>query len=570
MNGAPARGAVRRGDAVAVATLVCGTCLLLLPGLGRMAARDSTDARYLEVAREMHASGDWLVPHLAGVRHLEKPPLAYWAAAAGFAAFGVTPLAGRLAQQLSLAATAALLFGWARSRMGPQAALASAALFLTSGLVFASSRGLHTDLFQLFFLTGALLALFEGSAGRSGPTALAGALLGASMLAKGPVALLLALSILVPFLALRRRERRLPVRGVLAGATLFAAIGLPWYAFLVWNDPSLPRWFFEHQVLGRVQTGLEGHLHGALYLPAHVLLGLLPWTPVALLGLWRLRPRRGRRSEDLDLFLLLWALVPCVLFQIFPTKLATYLLPAFPAVALAVGRTGARGLLRDPAARGTIAASIALAGLAALALAGLLVAAGAADRAPRWLEYPELRAPAAFAVALALLGGAVIALAAQPLRHASSASLPRAALAAGAVFALGSAALAPGLSDHEADAQLVRSVPGARVIEYGVFEPGLLFYTAEPQRHFVAVYARLAALARHAPEAAHLGLRHQDVAAMVGEDVPTFVLAKSSQQETLERELGLRPLRRTRHFVLMANAAAATRVPEPLGVAAGR
>jgi 4-amino-4-deoxy-L-arabinose transferase-like glycosyltransferase len=535
-----------------------------------MAARDSTDARYLEVAREMHASGDWLVPHLAGVPHLEKPPLAYWAAAAGFGAFGVTPGAGRLGEQVSLAATAALLYAWARWRMGPHAALTAAALFLTSGLVFVSSRALHTDLFQLFFLTGALLAFFEGSGRRAGSVALGGALLGASMLAKGPIALLLALSILVPFLALRRGERRLPARGTLAGAALFAAIGLPWYVYLVRRDRSLAGWFFQHQIVGRVSTGVEGHLHGALYLPAHALLGLLPWTPVALLALWRLRPRRGRETEDVDLFLLLWALVPCVFFQIFPTKLATYLLPAFPAVALAIGRAGARGLLDDRAARRAIAASIALAGVAALALAALLVAPAATDRAAPWLDPRELQAPVAFAVVLALLGAAVVALAADALRRASSGSLPQAALAASAVFALGAAALAPGLPDHEGDAQLVRSVPGARVVEYGVFDPGLLFYTAEPERFFVAVCARLAALARHAPEAAHLGLRRQDVAAMVREEVPTFVLARSGRHETLQRELGLLPVRRTPRFVLMANTSAAARVAEPLGIAAGK
>jgi 4-amino-4-deoxy-L-arabinose transferase-like glycosyltransferase len=53
--------------------------LLLLPGLGRLGALDSTDARYLAIGREMWATGDWLVPRLAGVPHLDKPPLTYWA-----------------------------------------------------------------------------------------------------------------------------------------------------------------------------------------------------------------------------------------------------------------------------------------------------------------------------------------------------------------------------------------------------------------------------------------------------------------------------------------------------------
>ena len=39
-------------------------------------------ARYGSVAAEMERSGDWLVPRLNGVEHLEKPPLATWAMAA--------------------------------------------------------------------------------------------------------------------------------------------------------------------------------------------------------------------------------------------------------------------------------------------------------------------------------------------------------------------------------------------------------------------------------------------------------------------------------------------------------
>ena len=151
----------------------------------------------------------------------------------------------------------ALLVAHAR-RLLPHAWAAVAGLaLLTCPLVFGDSRVLSTDLFQLFFLTWALLLLYEGTLGRGDPVrvALALALLGASMLAKGPIALLVAAAIVAPYLALSRGSTRLPLAGVGLGLVLFAAIGLPWYAVMVADDPARVQTFLVDQLLGRAAGG---------------------------------------------------------------------------------------------------------------------------------------------------------------------------------------------------------------------------------------------------------------------------------------------------------------------------
>ena len=87
--------------------------LALFATAGLVGLFEPTETRYAEIAREMRASGDFLVPRLNGIPHFHKPPLAYWLTAAGFAACGVNEWGARLpvalASLLTLAFTALVL-----------------------------------------------------------------------------------------------------------------------------------------------------------------------------------------------------------------------------------------------------------------------------------------------------------------------------------------------------------------------------------------------------------------------------------------------------------------------------
>src|SRR4051794_31846340 len=60
-----------------LAVLVVLPALLLYPWTGfRLLEPD--EGRYAEVAREMLAANEWVVPQLQGEAYLDKPPLLYW------------------------------------------------------------------------------------------------------------------------------------------------------------------------------------------------------------------------------------------------------------------------------------------------------------------------------------------------------------------------------------------------------------------------------------------------------------------------------------------------------------
>ena len=91
------------------------------------------EARYAEIPREMLESGDWIVPHLNGLRYFEKPPLGYWLTALSMKAFGQTNFAVRFPSALCAGLTA-LLIGWLVRRQTRDTvwAVLSAIIYLTS------------------------------------------------------------------------------------------------------------------------------------------------------------------------------------------------------------------------------------------------------------------------------------------------------------------------------------------------------------------------------------------------------------------------------------------------------
>jgi hypothetical protein len=60
--------------------------------------------------REMNASGDWIAPHLDGLRYFEKPVLGYWINALSILLLGENAFAIRFPSAVAAGLTSLLLF----------------------------------------------------------------------------------------------------------------------------------------------------------------------------------------------------------------------------------------------------------------------------------------------------------------------------------------------------------------------------------------------------------------------------------------------------------------------------
>jgi 4-amino-4-deoxy-L-arabinose transferase-like glycosyltransferase len=321
--------------------------LLLLPGLLLYPCMafplfEPDEGRYAQIPAEMLARGEWVVPYLQSEPYLDKPPLLYWLVMLSYAGLGVSDWAARLVPALAVHGTVLLTYLLGRRRVGETAALWGAlALALAPGFVGMGRHLLHDGLLALC-VTLALFATLEALKGdrlRWGWWLTAAVACGLGILTKGPVILLLV----APPVWLHRRlsgaARRAGWRHLLAFAGVTAAVALPWYAAVCLRRPDFAGHFlWEHNVVRFLRP--FDHKEPVWYYGPILLLGLLPAVlllPAFIRFLQSGDPvEAAKRSPDLGLLLLAggW----CVLFfSLSGSKLPTYILPAFPPLALALG-----------------------------------------------------------------------------------------------------------------------------------------------------------------------------------------------------------------------------------------
>ncbi len=318
---------------------------------------DDVDAVQAQIARNMVESGDWVTPHLNGIRYLEKPPLKYWMIAVGYLIFGVHDWVARIPL-----ASMVVLLCWLTFRFG-RWAFGELTGFL-AGLILSCSMGLW--LFTRVQISDAMLTVtitlamwgvlraFEEEEKRPGRWMLVfHAAIGVGLLFKGLIGAVFpvaagGLYLLFTGRAFRREtwRRLMPLRGI--GVILL--IAAPWHVLAAIRNPPLLDfamesgpghyrgffWFYffnEHlfRFLGTRWPKDYNRVPVYLFWAFH-LIWLFPWTAFVG-GLAKLRFRPVDRAGRTRLFLLCWAGFLLLFFSLSTTQ-EYYSIPAYPAMAM--------------------------------------------------------------------------------------------------------------------------------------------------------------------------------------------------------------------------------------------
>lgn len=334
--------------------------------LGSYPLSNPDEGRYAEIPREMVASGDYITPRLNGVVYFEKPPLVYWTTAVCLKVFGPSEWSMRATPALFALFGVLVTYAAARRLHGREAGLLAAAVLGTSILYFVIAHIMLLDMAVSVLMAATLFCFILGV--REAPGArrrwfFYGLYASAALatLTKGLIGFLVTGAVMFLWLLVFNQWRRLLPMYLPSGAALFLLIAAPWHILAAQANETWAHRYFVYEHWLRFTTPAASRPGAWHYFVWIVLAGLIPWIGFlwpamrdALRGgpLDGLRASWARRKENADAwFFVTWAAFIFLFFSKSHSKLAPYILPIFPALAVVIGAWLASALRAEDGAK---------------------------------------------------------------------------------------------------------------------------------------------------------------------------------------------------------------------------
>lgn len=479
------------------------------------------EGRYSEIPREMVATGDWLTPRLNGIKYFEKPPLQYWGTAAAYSVFGEHHWTARLWPALTGFLCVLLIFFAGRRLFGEVVGF-YAALILASSPGFLMVAQINTlDMGLTLFMTATLscfLLALSGARPEKSPWMIAAwACAALAVLSKGLIGIVLPGGVLIFYVLLQRDWQLLTRLRWGWGLLTFFGITAPWFILVQIANPEFFDFFFIREHFSRFSSKVHRREGGWWYFLPILVFGMLPWVlhlPRALINGWRehhsgtaFSPRR---------FLVVWCVLIFLFFSVSGSKLPSYIVPIFPALAL----LAAQALLSTRLNALFWHALALAAGAIAIVAYAPYVTNWASEKVPAQLfalYTPWLMAAGAAGVAGCLVGAWASR---RGRRHVAIVSIALGAFATSQLAALGHNAMAPSYSAY-GFAQQIKPHLRADIPIYSVhnYDQTLPFYLK-----------RTMILVEYADEMAY-GIQQEPQRWI--KDIPDFVQAWNARTEAI-------------------------------------
>lgn len=319
---------------VLIFAIVVTSCFMGTRGLF-----ETSEGRYAECAREMFVSGDYLEPTLGYQPHWTKPPITYWAMAAGMKLLGPNEWGLRLFNIVAFVLTVLAITECGRLLFDENTGFMAGIIYTTSAFPAMAASVLTTDTLLTFWITMAVYSYLQ--AWKISRVTLKNnktwiitmwLFLGLAFATKGPPGLL----VLAPIIIWNRRQQTKPHLFPFYGLLGFALTAFSWYIIVCLRNEGLFSYLIHTEVLGRVKSD-NVHNHAwyksfSVY-AAPLILGAGIWSAYGINQIWRRRLFGLKKlyytikDDKPASFLLLWCLIPLSVMLVAASKLALYILP---------------------------------------------------------------------------------------------------------------------------------------------------------------------------------------------------------------------------------------------------
>jgi outer membrane protein assembly factor BamB len=309
-------------------------------GSGPLWAAD--EQTYSQLAFNMLKTGDYLTLQAFGglAMWIGKPPLFMWLMSLAYQVFGVNNFASRFWSAVFGTLSLVLVFYLGKKLYNLHVGFIAAIILGTFTTFYTFARHAMLDITFVSFILASIyfLLLSENPEGTNRYVALSGVFFGLAFLTKQVVALLIPLIAFAYFIATRRSIKVLFTKRFTRFWQMALLIVVPWLIYMILRfGPVFWEAFFVYSGAVRAVNPIEGHAEGYLFYFNYLLNSenvvwviLLPFA--AGLCAFNVAVRRLKA----DILILAWMVIVLAVFTFIQTKLYWYILPAFPAFALAI------------------------------------------------------------------------------------------------------------------------------------------------------------------------------------------------------------------------------------------
>lgn len=324
--------------------LIAISYIFLMAGNGIISLTHPDEVFYVQTAKEMLARHSWLTPYIFDQPQFEKPIFTYWLLMIAVKFFGLTAFAARF-WPAAFGMIGVLATYWLGMMLfkNKRAAFLSAVILSTSLIYLALSRSVLTDMIFSIWVVLSLAFFYHGLVEpkqRAKAIVLCFAASGLAVLTKGILGFIFPFLIIAGYLSYIKEGSYFKNKATLFGILLFLVIAVPWHVLMMkWYGQSFTNEYFWNVHVRRILEAEHLKSNTWHFYPMTVFAGVFPWSlflfPAGYLAFEKLKSENPLRRQFV--FLLLSLGVVLFMMQSAQSKLASYIFPVFPFLALLLG-----------------------------------------------------------------------------------------------------------------------------------------------------------------------------------------------------------------------------------------